>query len=92
MHCTANQGVYQTPANIVASSELSHCTQLAMSGSDPEGYKVVLVGDVDVGKTSLFNYFKLGKFVEDEGEGQSRRDAEHAKTWQYEGEELAVRV
>lgn len=57
-----------------------------------EGFKVVLVGDVDVGKTSLFNRFKTGKFLEGQSEGpQARRDAEHHKTWEYKGEQLSVR-
>lgn len=55
-----------------------------------EGFKVVLLGDMDVGKTSLFNRFKTGKFVEGLSEGHARRDAEHHKTWEYEGEQLSV--
>ena len=56
-----------------------------------EGLKVVLVGDVDVGKTSLFYRFKTGKFLDGQSEGQARKDAEHHKTWEYEGEQLSVR-
>lgn len=54
-------------------------------------YKVVLVGDVEVGKTTLFNRFKEGKFVESGEERQTRQQAEWKKTWEYEGEQLTVR-
>ena len=58
--------------------------------SAAQSYKVVLVGDLDVGKTTLFNRFKLGDFVESEDERQTRQQAEHHKTWEYEGEQLSV--
>lgn len=53
-------------------------------------HKVVLVGDLDVGKTTLFNRFKLGEFVESGDEKQTRQEAECSKTWEYKGEKLSV--
>lgn len=59
-----------------------------MSAAD--SYKVVLVGDLDIGKTTLFNRFKTGEFVEVGDERQTRQQAEHHKTWEYEGETFSV--
>ena len=53
-------------------------------------YKVVLVGDLDVGKTTLYNRFKHGKFVDSEDEKQTRQEAEHSKTWEYKGQQFSV--
>ena len=61
-----------------------------MAAGGAENYKVVLVGDLDVGKTTLFNRFKLGQFVDSEDERQTRQQAEHSKTWEYEGETFSV--
>lgn len=58
--------------------------------SAAQSYKVVLVGDLDVGKTTLFNRFKVGDFVESGDERQTRQEAEYHKTWEYEGERLSV--
>ena len=58
--------------------------------SAEDSYKVVLVGDLDVGKTSLLNRFKFGKFVESGDEKQTRQQAEHRKRWEYEGETFSV--
>ena len=35
------------------------------NGLTEKELRVLLVGDVDVGKTSIFNRFKTGQFVED---------------------------
>ena len=61
-----------------------------MAAGGAGSYKVVLVGDLDVGKTTLFNRFKLGEFVECGDERQARQDAEHSKTWEYGGETFSV--
>ena len=58
--------------------------------SAAESYKVVLVGDVEVGKTTLFNRFKCGEYVDSEDERQTRQQAEYSKTWNYKGEEYSV--
>ena len=60
------------------------------AGGGTGSYKVVLVGDVEVGKTTLFNRFKLGRFVDSGDEKQTRQQAEHSKTWEYEGETYSV--
>lgn len=41
--------------------------------------KVVLVGDVGVGKTTLFMYFKTGKFLE--STSHNPREGEFHKKW-----------
>ncbi len=59
-----------------------------MAGTDEERNKVVLVGDFEVGKTSLFMRFKTGRF--EEVERQTRAEAECAKSWQVDGEDCYV--
>lgn len=61
-----------------------------MAAGGADSYKVVLVGDLEVGKTTLFNRFKLGQFVDTEDERQTRQQAEHSKTWEYKGETYSV--
>ena len=63
-----------------------------MSAGAAQSYKVVLVGDLEVGKTTLFNRFKLGEFVESGDERQTRQEAEHHKTWEYKGEQFSVSI
>lgn len=56
--------------------------------SDSKGCKVVLVGDVGVGKTTIFTRFKTGK-----AEGvalNTRRECEHTKTLTVDGEDTCV--
>lgn len=50
--------------------------------------KVVLVGDVGVGKTSLFMRFKTGRFVE--GTTHNPREGEFKKKWTLNGKEVSV--
>ena len=50
--------------------------------------KVVLVGDVGVGKTSLFMRFKTGHFVE--GTTHNPREGEFRKKWTINGNEVSV--
>ena len=50
--------------------------------------KVVLVGDVGVGKTSLFMRFKTGHFVE--GTTHNPREGEFRKKWTINGKEVSV--
>ena len=52
--------------------------------------KVVLVGDEGVGKTTLFNRFSKGEFVETTG-GPSRT-SELQKKWELNGKEVSVSV
>lgn len=50
--------------------------------------KAVLVGDVGVGKTSLFMRFKTGRFVE--GTTHNPREGEFRKKWTLNGKEVSV--
>ena len=50
--------------------------------------KVVLVGDVGVGKTTLFMRFRTGKFVENTT--HNPRLGEHSKKWDVNDEEVSV--
>lgn len=50
--------------------------------------KVVLVGDVGVGKTTIFMRFKTGEFVE--GTTHNPRAGEHHKSWNIGGREVSV--
>ena len=50
--------------------------------------KVVLVGDVGVGKTSLFLRFKTGEFSENTS--HNPREGEYHKQWQLSGSEVSV--
>ena len=52
--------------------------------------KVVLVGDVGVGKTSLFLRFKTGEFSE--STSHNPREGEFHKKWQVDGSEVSVSV
>ena len=52
--------------------------------------KVVLVGDVGVGKTSLFLRFKTGEFSE--STSHNPREGEFHKIWQVDGSEVSVSV
>lgn len=62
-----------------------------MAAGGADSYKVVLVGDLEVGKTTLFNRFKLDQFVDTgDDERQTRQQAEHSKTWEYKGETYSV--
>lgn len=50
--------------------------------------KVVLVGDVGVGKTSLFLRFKTGEFSE--STTHNPREGEYHKEWQLGGSDVSV--
>ena len=50
--------------------------------------KAVLVGDVGVGKTSLFVRFKTGQFSDDVS--HNPREGEYQKSWVAEGKEVSV--
>ena len=50
--------------------------------------KVVLVGDVGVGKTSLFLRFKTGDFSENTS--HNPREGEYHKQWQLADSEVSV--
>ena len=51
--------------------------------------KVVLVGDVGVGKTSIFLRFKTGEFQETTP-SHNPRDGEYQKEWQVAGSTVSV--
>lgn len=57
-----------------------------LSESTPD--KAVLVGDVGVGKTSLFMRFKTGRFPD--SPSHNPRDGEHQKKWNINGKEVSV--
>ena len=50
--------------------------------------KVVLVGDVGVGKTTLFMRFRTGQFVENTT--HNPREGEYHKSWTVQGGEVSV--
>ena len=50
--------------------------------------KAVLVGDVGVGKTSLFVRFKTGKFPD--SPSHNPRDGEYQKKWNINGRDVSV--
>lgn len=52
--------------------------------------KAVLVGDVGVGKTSLFVRFKTGEFADNVS--HNPREGEYQKRWTAQGREVSVRV
>lgn len=56
--------------------------------SDEEN-KIVLIGDLDVGKTSIFTRFKTGLFSENV-EMQTRREADYKKSVTVNGKEVMV--
>lgn len=53
--------------------------------------KIVLIGDPDVGKTSIFTRFKTGQFSENV-ESQTRKEADCKKTITVNGKEVEVSV
>ena len=61
-------------------------TDINLMESPPD--KVVLVGDVGVGKTSLFLRFKTGEFSENTS--HNPREGEYHKQWQLAGSEVSV--
>ena len=62
-------------------------TGSSLTDSVPD--KVVLVGDVGVGKTSLFLRFKTGQFQETTP-SHNPRDGEHQKEWTVGGKKVSV--
>ena len=60
------------------------------NGSTEKNLRVLLVGDLGVGKTTIFNRFKTDHFVDDEYTS-SRRDLEYTKHISSEGKEATVR-
>lgn len=52
--------------------------------------KVVLIGDLEVGKTSIFTRFKTGQFSENV-EAQTRKEADFKKKITVDGKEVTVR-
>ena len=53
-------------------------------GDAPPGNKVVLVGNPGVGKSTIFQYFKTGRFVPT-SQLNHHDKAEHTKEWMVEG-------
>lgn len=62
-------------------------TGSSLTDSVPD--KVVLVGDVGVGKTSLFLRFKTGQF-QHTTPSHNPRDGEHQKEWPVGGRKVSV--
>lgn len=56
---------------------------------EPEN-KIVLIGDVEVGKTSIFTRFKTGQFTENAAP-QTRKEADCKKTVTVDGKKVTVR-
>ncbi len=61
-------------------------TDVNLMESPPD--KVVLVGDVGVGKTTLFLRFKTGEFTENTS--HNPREGEYRKMWDIGGREVSV--
>lgn len=61
-------------------------TDVNLMESPPD--KVVLVGDVGVGKTTLFLRFKTGEFTENTS--HNPREGEYHKKWTAGGREVSV--
>ena len=68
---------------------LSVKTGSSLTESVPD--KVVLVGDVGVGKTSLFMWFKTGQFHQTTP-SHNPRDGEHQKEWTLGTRKVSVSV
>ena len=68
-------------------TDVSSATGSSLTESVPD--KVVLVGDVGVGKTSIFLRFKTGKF-QDTTPSHNPRDGEYQKEWQVAGSNVSV--
>lgn len=72
-------------------SVMSVVSEVNLMESPPD--KVVLVGDVGVGKTSLFMRFATGQFVEDTTAMHNPKEArlsEFHKEWTIDGEVVSV--
>ena len=61
------------------------------NGSIEKELRVLLVGDLGVGKTTIFNRFKTGQFVEDTYSSSGRTLLEYKKHISSEGKEATVR-
>ena len=68
-------------------TDVSSATGSSLTESVPD--KVVLVGDVGVGKTSIFLRFKTGNF-QDTTPSHNPRDGEYQKEWQVAGSNVSV--
>lgn len=53
--------------------------------------KVVLIGDPEVGKTTMFTRFKTGQFSENV-ESQTRKEADCKKSVMVDGKEVVVSI
>ena len=82
---TTGWGLAREIGNLV-SKMAGEISDVNLMESPPD--KVVLVGDVGVGKTSLFMRFKTGHFVE--GTTHNPREGEFRKKWTINGIEVSV--
>lgn len=80
-------GAGQSTYSRGAMTDVSSATGSTLTESVPD--KVVLVGDVGVGKTSIFLRFKTGKF-HDTTPSHNPRDGEYQKEWQVAGSSVSV--
>lgn len=74
---------------IIFFANMTEVSSAGSSATESATDKVVLVGDVGVGKTSIFLRFKTGKFQETTP-SHNPRDGEWRREWQVAGSNVSV--